>query len=178
MADNSSNSLVQFPRQGRKPLAEEKLVPCLVLDEASERRLLNPGRVFVYEDRGFTTQDQLARYLAQQHTPPVSVGTIWNWLRRYDAAIREGRDPLAALCDQRRSDANRSRFFDRHPAAAAFVQRRAAVNGATGRKVYRELCRQWPEVAADNPPSYTTLLQYLKLLKRQRRAARRARGAA
>jgi hypothetical protein len=174
----STNPVLRFPKRGRPPLADERLADCLVLDEMRERRLQH--RVgFRYEDRRFGTQDQLARYLARQHHPPVCVGTIWNWLRRFDAAMREHRDPLSALCDRRRSDANRSRFFSRHPEAAAYVHRRAAVKGTNARKIHRELCRDWRALNRDgNPPSYATTLEFIKGLRRECLAARRAKRSA
>lgn len=176
MARNS-NSPIPFPSGQRPALAEERLADCLLLDEMRGRRWR--GQVsFRYEGQTFQTLDQLAKYLAAR--AGKSVTSIWRWLRLFDAAVRTGQDVLTALSDRRRSDKDRSRYFDAHPVAAGWVRLQFVRKPRpTARAIHKALLCEWPALEGKSkPPSYVTLLEFVKILWRERLAARQARRSA
>ena len=178
MPEKRPNSIVPFPSGRRPALAEERLADCLVMDEMRARRWRGQGIAFRYGGQTFRTLGQLAKYLAAR--AGKSVTSIWRWLALFDAAVRAGQDVLTALSDRRRSDKGRSRFFDAHPIAAAWVRARSSRKPrSTARAIHKALLREWPALEGKSKqPSYATLLEFVKLLWRERLAARQAKRTA
>ncbi len=100
---------------------------------------------------------QLVEWIAPQHS--ASAPTIWRWLARFD----EG--GVAALADRPRKDRGKSRFFEEHPAAAAFLQKKFLRESLSREMAWEALCREWKAIGEKGEtPCYETARNFLNAL--------------
>jgi putative transposase len=111
------------------------------------------------------TIEDLARYLAEQNN--LSRATIFNY---YTAFKKEG---VTGLVRDRRSDSNKSKYFESHPDAAKFVLAKYQELGQcspTGSPnlalIYDELVREYKRLypGERRAPAYCTVRNYLAAL--------------
>ena len=103
-----------------------------------------------------TSASRLARYLSLKHHVPER--TLWRWHARY----REG--GLVALADKPRGDKGKSRFFEEHQAAAAFVAEKYWSERLNVRNVCRALKRDARMLGLREIPSYETVRAFIASL--------------
>ncbi len=113
-----------------------------------------------------STMDDLATYIGSQQKPPVSRATIWRWHNHFTGGKKKKNSGgYAALADKPRSDKDKSRFFEEHPAAAAYLQNKYLGEGLWGQQAYDALCRDWKKIGeAGEPPCYDTARNFLNAL--------------
>lgn len=105
------------------------------------------------------TLNDLAEYVAAQQKPTVSSRTLFRWLDRFDGG------GYAALADKPRSDKDKSRFFEEHPAAAAFLQQKFLHEGLSREMAWEALCREWKKLGEQGQtPHYNTARRFLNAL--------------
>jgi hypothetical protein len=105
----------------------------------------------------FTTLTAIVDHLST--ITKYSKASIWEWWNRYK---NEG---PGALADRVRSDAGKSRVFDRYPEAAAFSRNKYLTERLSVALVHRALLREWHRLSnnsAAKPPDYKTLRMYLQ----------------
>ena len=104
------------------------------------------------------SMNSLVGYLADQHH--VSTRTLWNWYAQYRKL------GYAGLIDRLRSDKGKSRFFEAHPGARAFVENKYLRERLSVRLVYQTLLRDWRTFEQGNsrPPSYSAVRSHLAAL--------------
>jgi transposase InsO family protein len=103
-----------------------------------------------------STMDGMAEYIGAQQTPPVKKCTIWDWLRRFDTC------GIAELADRPRKDKGKSRFWDQHPAGAAFLQQKYFNEGLMAKMSWEATCREWKRIGEKGSrPKYNTARIFL-----------------
>ncbi len=105
------------------------------------------------------TMDDFAKYIGSQQNPPVLKQAIWEWVARFK------KGGYAALADRPRKDRGQSRFFEDHPAAALFLQKKFLQEGLSREMAWEALCRDWKKVGEKGlPPCYDTARNFLNAL--------------
>lgn len=109
------------------------------------------------------TAEQFAEHLGRQQQPAVSARTIWRWVRVFNATLKAGKNPLYALADRDRKDQGKSRFFEEHPNAAAYIIAKLLDDKVTNtRAVHSALAREWEKLERRGaPPSVPTVRAFL-----------------
>jgi putative transposase len=103
----------------------------------------------------FTTLSGIVEHLAK--VTGFGKSSIWEWWKRFTT------DGPGALADRARSDAGKSRFFERHQEAAAFARNKYLNERLSIALVHRALLREWHRFSKDaKPPDYKTLRVYLQ----------------
>src|SRR6266699_468481 len=106
-----------------------------------------------------STLEELAEYIAAQQKPSVCSRTLFRWLEKFDSG------GYPALPRKPRSDKDKSRFFEEHPAAALFLQNKFLKEGLSREMAWEALCHDWKKIGEKGRmPSYPTARRLLKRL--------------
>ena len=154
---------VQAPRVAVPEKYEEKTRAMLkaIQPLLDFRKRTNGHRptVTLADGRTVNSIDALAKCVGSQQNPPVPRATLLRWLARFENG------GLAALADHPRSDKDKSRFFDEHPAAAAFLQQKFLREGLSRQMAWEAMCRKWKKLGeTGDPPHKDTARRYLNAL--------------
>ncbi|HKV94915.1 MAG TPA: hypothetical protein VJW20_20385 [Candidatus Angelobacter sp.] len=107
------------------------------------------------QDEKFTSLTAIVEHLAK--ITNYGKTSIWEWWKRY----RE--DGPGALADRTRSDAGKSRFFERNADAAAFCRNKYLNERLSVAMVYRALLRESGRLLkGEKAPDYKTLRVFLQ----------------
>ena len=126
------------------------------------RKRLKRGEQPVFRAPGgqkFATLQALASWIGKQQEPPLSVRTVFRWIKRY---AKEG---LVGLADPPRKDKGRSRSFESRERARKYVEAKYLAERLPLRLCHESLVREWPNLEEQgDPPSETATRHYLKSL--------------
>lgn len=124
------------------------------------RRLQRRGQrpVVILDDRQkIATLDLLATHIAARRQ--IGRATLWAWYTRFQNLGYEG------LAPRPRSDRGVSRYFAAYPDAAAFVKQKAIIEHLSALAIFGLM-------AANERPTYRTLRDFVRSLKKAAAAAR------
>jgi transposase InsO family protein len=111
------------------------------------------------DGRTVNTIEDLASYVAAQQKPPVTSRTLFRWLEKFDNG------GYVALPRKSRSDKDKSRFFEEHPTAAAFLQQKFLREALSRQMSWEAVCREWKKLGEKGqPPSLATARRELNRL--------------
>ena len=173
------------PEEEAQARARYRIIEPLLTFEAEQRAVdhdqfhLDLGLVLP-DGRKVTSPTRMVEYLS--HTHSLSQGSLWRWHRAFQ---KEG---LVGLADRKRSDKDKSRFFEHHPKAATlaaylYLEQRQSVRSAF--EAIQRDCLSLGITPAELP-SYWTVYRFLtgnafsepmKMLAREGRRVYRERCA-
>lgn len=107
------------------------------------------------DGRKVSTKTELVKWLSEQHND-VSDSTIWIWL------AKEKKGGALALARKIHKNKGESKFFQRNPAATAFLESKYLREGLSYQMSWEALVREWPKLEKKGePPSYATARRHL-----------------
>jgi len=129
------------------------------LDAQQQRKEGRRTEVQLANGKIVRTLDQFAEYIGSQQSPPICKQAVWEWAARFK------KGGYAALADRPRKDKDKSRFFERHAAAALFLQKKFLQEGLSREMSWEALCREWKRIGEKGlPPCYDTARNFLNAL--------------
>jgi transposase InsO family protein len=129
------------------------------LDAQQQRKEGQRKEIRFVEGKIVRTLDEFAEYIGSQQNPPVRKQAIWEWVARFK------KGGYAALADSPRKDRDKSRFFEEHPAAGAYLQQKFLKEGLSRQMAWEALCRDWRRIGEKGlTPCYDTARNFLNAL--------------
>jgi len=129
------------------------------LDVQQQRKEGRRTEIRLAEGKIVRTMDEFAEYIGSQQNPPVSKSAVWEWVVRFN------KGGYAALADRPRKDRDKSRFFEKHPAAGSYLQQKFLKEGLSREMAWEALCRDWRRIGEKGlTPCYDTARNFLNAL--------------
>lgn len=148
-----SSPKIELPVRRERGNVPERFRPIV-----AERMRAIENLIYLGTRGGREQQTQFAALLeSESKVQSISTATLRRWLDRYRTRGEAG------LAPKLREDEKESRFFKRHPKAAAFCQAKAVNENLSNMLVWLALKREWPALGERGAvPSYNTVLRYLR----------------